>query len=127
MIFQTRKRAIIGVAAGDDALVHHHLLVHPGGAGSFHVLADGLVGRCLTAFQRIGLHQQPGPVAHRGYRLAAVQESLHHFHGVFVGPQLVGIDHPARNDQRLVIALLHILYGQVHIRRDGPSRPFASL
>src|SRR5690242_3103412 len=73
---------IAGRAAGDDALVHHDLLVDPLAAGVLDVLADRLVGGEREALHRVGLDQQPRRMADRGDRLAGVEEGLDDLHGI---------------------------------------------
>jgi hypothetical protein len=68
-----------------------------------------MVRGSLAAAKRIRFHQQPGAVADRGNRLAALDEVSHHLHGFFINAQKIWVDLPAGQNQGVELLRLHIL------------------
>src|SRR5829696_1386323 len=94
---------VVGVAARDEALVDHHLLVDDLGARVAQVGADARIGGHPPSARHVGLDEDPGSVADRADRLAGLEEVLDEADGVLVDPQVVGVDRPAREDQAGVV------------------------
>src|SRR5699024_6814467 len=95
------RRQVVGLAAGDDAVVGHHLLVHHLGAGVAQVGAHAGPGGHAAPTHHVGFDHYPRAVADHAHRLAAAHEITHEAHRVLVHAQRVGIEHAARQDQRI--------------------------
>src|SRR5699024_1998392 len=57
------RRQVVRCAAGDQSLVHHHLLVRPGGTGVAQVGLQARERGEPATGEHIGVGQDPGPVA----------------------------------------------------------------
>src|SRR5215203_2679487 len=93
---------VTGVAAGDEALVGHNLLVYPIATGITYVGLEARVGRQRSTVHDVGLHEGPGAVADDPYGLGLLEEGVDEVHGVFVGAQRVSSHGAARYDQAVV-------------------------
>src|SRR4051812_8030288 len=96
-------RDVVGLAAGDEALVHVDLLVDPGAARVAHVGLQRRPRRDRAALDDAGLDQDPGPVADRGDRLVRRGERGREPDGVLVGAQEVAVGHAAGDQQAVVV------------------------
>ncbi len=97
-------RKVLGSAAGDQAVVHHHLLIDDVGAGVLQILADGGPAGQGASLGQAGVDQDPGRVADRPDRLARLGEGADEAGGLLVDPQLVGIGHATGQHQGVVVA-----------------------
>lgn len=106
---------VVGVAAGDNALVHDDLLVDPFGAaeGEF-VFQAGPAGH-FQAFADAGFAEAPGAVADGGDGCAVVVERTDELHGVRVQAELVGVDGAAGQEEAVVVAGVGLRDGVVHV------------
>jgi hypothetical protein len=100
-------RKIVRLTACDQGVravgVLHHLLVHPGPARVLDVGPQAGPGGDGAAVDHARLDQRPRRVADRGDRLARVEEAPHERDGFAGRAQLVGVGHPARQDQACVV------------------------
>src|SRR5690606_20155798 len=118
---------VLGRAAGDQAFVHHHFLVHPRRAGALEVAADVRHRGDGAAVEHVGIGQHPGPVADRAHRLARGEEAADEGQRAFVGAQGVGVEQAARHDQRVVVAGIGIVEADVDLHLAGLVEMFEAL
>src|SRR5215210_5264380 len=111
------RRQVVGVAAGDEALVGDDLLVHPVAARVADVRLERRVGGQRAALDHVGLDQRPGPVADHAHRLGLLEETVHEPDHVGVGAQVVRPHGAARHDQGVVVVRGDVGHGLVD--REG--------
>src|SRR5476649_1530251 len=115
-------RDIVGLAAGDQLTVDHHLLIAPLRAGVAQVdLQTGPAGHAL-ALGHTGIDQRPRAVADRRDRLVLAREIADEKYRLFTQPQLVRIADTTRQQQRIVIARRGVMKAlnllAIGLRRD---------
>jgi hypothetical protein len=111
---------IAGIAAGNKSLIDNHLLVDPVGAGIFHVGRHRVIGRHPAAFGDAGFDQHPRRVADRRKRFLAGIEIAHQRNRILVLAKQIGVDHPAGNDQRVILVDADRVDGAVDCDRLAP-------
>jgi hypothetical protein len=111
------RRQVVGVTAGDEALVGDDLLVHPGAT----CVADvGLQARPRgygPAPDHVSFDERPRAVAYHTHRLARIEEAMSETHGVLVHPQEVGVGDASRQYQPVVVGDADIGDDPVHRER----------
>src|SRR5699024_6732440 len=80
-------RQVVRGPAGDQAMVHHDLLVHPRGTGVLQIGAQAGVGGQGAAAQHIGLGEDPRAVADHRHRFAVGEETAGDLHRAPAQPQ----------------------------------------
>src|SRR5918994_2884935 len=96
---------VVRLAARDEAVVHHDLLVDPVASRVADVGLDARPGSDLAVAQDVRLDQGPGAMADRGDRLLRLEEGAHETNGVVVGAQEVGVGHAAGKHECVVVGL----------------------
>ncbi|PAV92551.1 hypothetical protein WR25_25866 [Diploscapter pachys] len=99
---------IIGVAAGDEALVDDDLLIDPIAAGVADVGLQAGEGRERAALHHIRLDQGPGRVTDGGDGLAGFEEGVDEGDDLLRGAQLVGADAAAGDDEAVELIRGHV-------------------
>ena len=112
---RVERGKVVWSAAGDKALIHDHLLIHPGGARIAQIRCQAGVTGEGAAVDDTGLDEDPGAVADHADRLVLVEEGAREGDRRLVESQGIPVGHAAGQHQRVEIV------GRAAVRRlvDG--------
>src|SRR5205809_393645 len=97
------RRQVVRLAARDETLVDHDLLVDPLAPGVADVGLEARPRRDLAAAYHARFDQHPRAVADDANRLALLEEVAHEGDGVLVRAHRVRVPDPTRDHERVVV------------------------
>lgn len=106
--FGTEGGQIIGISAGNKAVVDHDFLIGPCTAGVLDIDLQRRVGRQGATLKHARFDQCPGCVAYRRNRFFLIEESPDETNCLDAAAQLVGTDSPSGNNKSVEIVGFHL-------------------